>query len=311
MLNRKILEKKLDELENLLSVAKREMEMCPQGTLHKEKRGDRFLYLQCQYENENGRRRRRSIGKDRRLIERLARKMYLEKEIEILRNDIDTVKEMLSAFENGYIEPTAENVINRLPERYRGLQRTLIFGGVPGMQGVPSISDALSAWYNGVNESRYGRGTLEWARAAYEKSGYKSENRVHRTSKGLSVRSKSEALIAEKLYEYGIPFRYEEVLHLGDRSDMSRSDAAGSRGNGRSGVMIPDFVLPNAAGGLYYWEHCGLAGNAEYMKRHRQKIENYEKIGVVPWKNLIVTYDDEYGNINTAIIDSEIRNKLL
>ena len=295
MLNRKILEKKLDELENLLIVAKREMEMCPQGTLHKEKRGDRFLYLQCQYENENGRRRRRSIGKDRRLIERLARKMYLEKEIEILRNDIDTVKEMLSAFENGYTEPTAENVINRLPERYRGLQRTLIFGGVPGMQGVPSISDAPSAWYNGVSESRYGRGTLEWARTAYEKSSYKSESRVHRTSKGLSVRSKSEALIAEKLYEYGIPFRYEEVLHFG----------------GRGSMMIPDFVLPNAAGGLYYWEHCGLAGDAEYMKRHRQKIENYEKIGVVPWKNLIVTYDDEYGNINTAIIDSEIRNKLL
>ena len=295
MLNRKILEKKLDELENLLSVAKREMEMCPQGTLHKEKRGDRFLYLQCQYENENGRRRRRSIGKDRRLIERLARKMYLEKEIEILRNDIDTVKEMLSAFENGYTELTAENVINRLPERYRDLQRTLIFGGVPGMQGVPSISDAPSAWYNGVNESRYGRGTLEWANAAYEKSSYKSENRVHRTSKGLSVRSKSEALIAEKLYEYGIPFRYEEVLHFG----------------GRGSMMIPDFVLPNAAGGFYYWEHCGLAGNAEYMKRHRQIIENYEKIGVVPWKNLIVTYDDEYGNINTAIIDSEIRNKLL
>ena len=37
----------------------------------------------------------------------------------------------------------------------------------------------------------------------------------------------------------------------------------------------------------------------------------YERAGIVPWKNLIVTYDDEYGGIDTRIIEAEIRNKLL
>lgn len=37
----------------------------------------------------------------------------------------------------------------------------------------------------------------------------------------------------------------------------------------------------------------------------------YETRGIVPWKNLIVTYDDENGHINLAEIDSIITNKLL
>lgn len=37
----------------------------------------------------------------------------------------------------------------------------------------------------------------------------------------------------------------------------------------------------------------------------------YETADIVPWKNLIVTYDNENGTIDLAIIDGEIRNKLL
>ena len=31
----------------------------------------------------------------------------------------------------------------------------------------------------------------------------------------------------------------------------------------------------------------------------------------MPWRNLIVTYDEYDGGINLAVIESEIRNKLL
>lgn len=37
----------------------------------------------------------------------------------------------------------------------------------------------------------------------------------------------------------------------------------------------------------------------------------YEKAGIVPWDNLIVTYDGADGNLNLAIVESEIKNKLL
>ena len=49
----------------------------------------------------------------------------------------------------------------------------------------------------------------------------------------------------------------------------------------------------------------------EYREHQKWKIEVYEKASIVPWKNLIMTYDDEDGNINAGIIESEIKNKLI
>lgn len=37
----------------------------------------------------------------------------------------------------------------------------------------------------------------------------------------------------------------------------------------------------------------------------------YEAGGIVPWKNLIVTYDNEEGHMDTRLIDAEIINKLM
>ena len=47
------------------------------------------------------------------------------------------------------------------------------------------------------------------------------------------------------------------------------------------------------------------------MKHHKWKLSMYERAGIVPWKNLIVTYDDDFGNLNIARIESEITTRLL
>lgn len=54
-----------------------------------------------------------------------------------------------------------------------------------------------------------------------------------------------------------------------------------------------------------------MPSNPEYMKHHKNKLSLYESVGIAPWTNLIVTYDDEYGNFDMQIIESEIRSKLL
>lgn len=54
-------------------------------------------------------------------------------------------------------------------------------------------------------------------------------------------------------------------------------------------------------GSLLSWEHCGLVGDPSYMFKHKRKLEQYEEYGIVPWRNLIVTYDDEKGNIDGRI----------
>jgi len=106
------------------------------------------------------------------------------------------------------------------------------------------------------------------------------------------VRSKSEVLIADKAVLYGLPFRYEEVIYIENYR------------------FAPDFVFL-VEGELKYWEHCGRVDDPKYMRCHKWKLDMYEKSGIVPWKNLILTYDDENGGIDSRIIDAEFQNKLL
>lgn len=132
----------------------------------------------------------------------------------------------------------------------------------------------------------------DWQNQDYKRSNYKLEELKHTTSRGLKVRSKSEVIIAEALYAHGIQFRYEEVLRIDGQP------------------FIPDFTILTPSRKIYYWEHCGMVNNPQYMRHHKDKMEQYEKIGIVLWKNLIVTYDTEEGIIDTNIIISEIINKL-
>ncbi len=132
----------------------------------------------------------------------------------------------------------------------------------------------------------------QWADADFEQSTYNLSEKKHITARGLKVRSKSEVIIAEKLDAYKIPFRYEQMVHIENQS------------------LSPDFVILKKEE-LVYWEHCGLVTDPQYMKHHKWKLQMYEKAGIVPWKNLIVTYDDENGNLDARIIESEIINKLL
>ena len=118
------------------------------------------------------------------------------------------------------------------------------------------------------------------------------QQKNHTTSHGLKVRSKSEMLIAEKLYEHGLPFRYEQILQI-DGVDYA-----------------PDFTIRRCDGSIVYWEHCGLTGNSRYMNHHWRKMQIYVEAGITPWKNLIITYDDENGFLDLSVIESEIINKL-
>ena len=52
----------------------------------------------------------------------------------------------------------------------------------------------------------------EWLRQYFSDAGYKSENKVYKTKQGEEVRSKSELIIANALFEKKIPYRYEYPL---------------------------------------------------------------------------------------------------
>lgn len=127
------------------------------------------------------------------------------------------------------------------------------------------------------------------------KKKYYEQALIHRTLKGELVRSKSEVIIANMLYEQGIEYEYEKELDLGE-----------------DGIRIPDFTIEDAESGLcFYWEHCGMLGDAAYSKHWEEKKKLYQKHGIVENDNLIVSKDSMNGGIDSAEIKALIDKFLL
>ena len=125
---------------------------------------------------------------------------------------------------------------------------------------------------------------VEYKKAYYEQA------LIHRTLKGDLVRSKSEVIIANMLYEAGIEYEYEKELDLGE-----------------DGIRIPDFTIDDAESGTcFYWEHCGMLGDASYNKHWQEKKALYEKHNIVEGENLIVSEDSLNGGIDSAAIKALI-----
>lgn len=270
------IEKMLAELEVRLKIANNELKACPEGTLSVVKREGKMTFFQIMY--LEGRRQRKSLAKTPELIFGLARKEYLTKEKDILEKDVKVLKAAIKSL----VEPSADNVLSSISGHLRDVPDKYFF-----LENLKN-SGSSSGGNSGKNTDR----KINWADRPYRMSSYRAEEKTHTTSRGLKVRSKSEVLIAEMLYRYNIPFRYEQVIQIGDI------------------ILVPDFTIRLPDGRIVYWEHCGLMVLKEYREHHKRKMEAYEKAGIVPWKNLILTYDDENGNINVGIIESEIKNKL-
>lgn len=107
------------------------------------------------------------------------------------------------------------------------------------------------------------------------------------TDKGERVRSKSEKIIADMLNRKGIPYRYECPVTLQGK-----------------GAVYPDFTVLNIRKRTeIYWEHFGMMDNNEYCENALSKVNSYIKSGIIPGKNLIITYETSKHPLETVIID--------
>ena len=246
-------------LENRLQIVNNELLLPIKGSLLRSQRNGKRMYQRDYI--ENGRRKRETITEESQILKNLARKEYLRNEEKLLRENL----RLLNMIKDKYVEIEPANIISMMRSSYKELPAEYFFS-----------TEAASVW----------------EKASFEQSTLRQQNRKHVTSRGLKVRSKSEMLIAERLYANNIPFRYEELLRIGVKT------------------YAPDFTIMKKDGNIIYWEHCGMPNDKGYMIRHKEKMEDYESIGIVPWRNLIVTYEEE-GTFNLGIIDSEIRNKLI
>ncbi|MBX7123865.1 MAG: AAA family ATPase [Opitutaceae bacterium] len=91
------------------------------------------------------------------------------------------------------------------------------------------------------------------------RDGYLEDRKIHRTLSEVMVRSKSEVIIANMLYDRDVAFEYEKPLYAPDGS-----------------FYLPDFTI-TWRGERFFWEHLGLLVRDEYLRKWKTKRAWYEK----------------------------------
>lgn len=132
---------------------------------------------------------------------------------------------------------------------------------------------------------------------AKENSGnpYHPEHKIHETDNGEMVRSKSERDIANIYKKLGIPYRYEYPINL--------------KGYG---TAHPDFMMFSATKQKeFFHEHLGMMDDPEYVADAIERIQAYERNGIVEGDRLILTFEDKAHPFNPRAFEAKIKAILL
>lgn len=113
------------------------------------------------------------------------------------------------------------------------------------------------------------------------------------TIKGERVRSKSEKIIADELFRYGIPYKYEMPIDL----QLLRGTIK----------VYPDFTALNKrTGKKYIIEHFGMMDNQQYYDNAMLKLDTYERNDILLGDKLLVLHETSNQPLNTRNLDKYI-----
>ncbi len=134
-----------------------------------------------------------------------------------------------------------------------------------------------------------------WEYQPYEKSSDHPEHLLVQAPKNEKVRSKSEAMIAQVLFNHQIPYRYEYVHDFGGYKTAS------------------DFtILHPKTNEEHIWEHFGLADDPKYINGNIAiKIPRYLMNGYLPGNNFIMTFEDEKHPLSYLEVEEIIQKHFL
>ena len=233
----------------------------PEGCLKWQKRGDNIYYFQ-QYMNQE------KMVWDRKYIK---------------KNNMALVKDLAQKQYYSSIKPIIEKELEQLTgflSQYQPEKMKLIFDelGNERKELIVPLHDAKKKIYDWLNED-------------YETYMGHPETLKHPTKQGEMVRSKSEVIIANTLYDFreDILYKYERPLdiRIGDRIV----------------TIHPDFTVINIhTGKIKYWEHAGLLDTSQYADDITKRLNNYVNNGWLIGRDVIVTTETAENPINSNVI---------
>ena len=161
---------------------------------------------------------------------------------------------------------------------------------------LSSIDPALMDYINPDKATDDGF-AKKWLEAKYYKA-KRGDGHIYETLNKDMVRSKSEVIIADRLFSAGIPYHYEQRLDLEDEHFNTIK-------------YYPDFTILNKrTRKIYYWEHLGNLGDPDYCFKNLTKLEHYSDNEILLGKNLILTFESQNKPLYTANVDRLIKEFL-
>ena len=139
----------------------------------------------------------------------------------------------------------------------------------------------------------------QWDEEIYEKNTCFPENLRYETEQGDFVRSKSEVIIANILYQHrnNIIYKYEKPLEIIE--------------NGRKKTIYPDFTIMNVhTGKVVYWEHAGIMDDAVYANDFVRKMNLYVTNGLMIGKDVVVSFETNENALDIWVVKKMVSNLL-
>ena len=123
-----------------------------------------------------------------------------------------------------------------------------------------------------------------WKRKIFNQKPLVPGIKTFKTINGETVRSKSEKIIADLLYYYNVPYRYEMACTLNEL-----------------GTIYPDFTIYDIRKNrLVYLEHFGMIDNPDYSKKMIIRYNDYIKSGFAD--RLIISMESSTQPLNVKAL---------
>ena len=244
-------------LEQQLRIAKEQIEILPKGTLRcTSSNGSDQYHINGEYISK----------KKRDYARKVAQREYDEKLVPLLEKVISKWEDLEFVYDNCVLENQFETMCNA--------RKALV---------TPLIEPIE------IKIERF-------MKEEYEPSTFGDDDKTELyTLQNERVRSKSELIIADELFRYGIPYRYEMPIELESR--------------GKIVIFRPDFTVMNRRNGKkYIMEHLGMMDNPEYVERNIEKMDVYERNGILLGVNLLLTHETSKIPLCRNVLDSYIEN---
>lgn len=253
------MDERLRVISGLIVKLEKKVMTYPEGRVRIQYCGKRKYYFHVEDGSDNN--GKPIDKKDTKLINGLIQKNYLEKVILSARKEEAALKKAIES----YPKTVAEDVYMSQSEERREHINPIV-----------------------LPDDEY---VKRWIEEKFEPEPFKEGVPYFATKRGERVRSKSEQLIADRLFEAGIPYKYECPLTIG------------------KDTYYPDFTILRVRDRkVIYYEHLGKLDDEGYVTRNLNKMNNYALNGYLIGDNVVTTLESSKVPLDIRVVDKLIKD---